>query len=62
MSPPVKKKCPVCDKFFSPEDENAAMPFCSTRCKQIDRAHWLNETYGLPIEPEEAKNVEKEEI
>jgi endogenous inhibitor of DNA gyrase (YacG/DUF329 family) len=29
------------------------MPFCSTRCKQIDAKRWLNEEYGLPYETEQ---------
>lgn len=28
------------------------MPFCSSRCRQIDLGRWLDEGYGLPIEPE----------
>jgi endogenous inhibitor of DNA gyrase (YacG/DUF329 family) len=37
------------------------MPFCSTRCKQIDTKRWLNEEYGLPYEPEYTQTeIEKE--
>ena len=28
------------------------MPFCSTRCKQIDLGRWFDEEFGLPVEPE----------
>jgi endogenous inhibitor of DNA gyrase (YacG/DUF329 family) len=26
------------------------MPFCSSRCKQIDLGRWLGERYGMPFE------------
>jgi endogenous inhibitor of DNA gyrase (YacG/DUF329 family) len=26
------------------------MPFCSTRCQQIDLGRWLGERYSMPIE------------
>ncbi len=42
--------CPTCGKRFSPED-TPAMPFCSTRCQQIDLGRWFNEDIGLPVEP-----------
>jgi endogenous inhibitor of DNA gyrase (YacG/DUF329 family) len=29
------------------------MPFCSSRCRQIDLRRWLGEEYGLPIERQE---------
>ncbi|MBQ9799787.1 MAG: DNA gyrase inhibitor YacG [Thermoguttaceae bacterium] len=38
-------RCPICDKQFSLDDENAALPFCSVRCKSIDAKRWLNEEY-----------------
>ncbi|MDR1960399.1 MAG: DNA gyrase inhibitor YacG [Planctomycetaceae bacterium] len=43
-------KCPICDKRFPENDAEAALPFCSMRCKMIDAARWLNEAYGLPEE------------
>jgi endogenous inhibitor of DNA gyrase (YacG/DUF329 family) len=30
------------------------MPFCSQRCKEIDLANWLTESYGLPYEGDES--------
>ena len=27
------------------------MPFCSSRCQQIDLGRWFNEEIGLPVEP-----------
>ena len=29
------------------------MPFCSIRCKEMDICRWLDEDYGLPVEPNE---------
>ena len=46
-------KCPICQRKFSDEDQKAALPFCSLRCKGIDASRWLGEEYGLPLEPEE---------
>jgi endogenous inhibitor of DNA gyrase (YacG/DUF329 family) len=45
-------RCPVCEKPFE-LDLSPAPPFCSERCRQIDLGHWLEEGYGLPVEPEE---------
>ncbi len=28
------------------------MPFCSSRCQQIDLGRWFNESYGFPYEGE----------
>jgi endogenous inhibitor of DNA gyrase (YacG/DUF329 family) len=42
--------CPVCEQRFDENDDEAAMPFCSSRCKWIDAARWLDERYGLPVE------------
>lgn len=45
-------RCPICDEPFDPE-ASKAMPFCSHRCQQIDLGRWLNEDYGIPLEPED---------
>ncbi len=53
-------RCTVCEREFSPDDPETAMPFCSARCKRIDAVRWLGEEYGLPIEEEaEADNIER---
>jgi endogenous inhibitor of DNA gyrase (YacG/DUF329 family) len=41
--------CPVCDQPFDSEHSDS-LPFCSTRCKRIDLARWLDERYSMPIE------------
>ncbi|MDR2706105.1 MAG: DNA gyrase inhibitor YacG [Planctomycetaceae bacterium] len=42
--------CSICGRIFSESTPDAAMPFCSQRCKMIDAGRWLNEEYGLPVE------------
>ena len=44
--------CPICGRKFR-RSETQAMPFCSSRCRQVDLARWFNESYGLPYEGEE---------
>ncbi|MCA9174696.1 MAG: DNA gyrase inhibitor YacG [Planctomycetales bacterium] len=46
-------RCPVCGKPVDPESPATAMPFCSSRCRDIDLGRWLNEEYGLPAEGQE---------
>lgn len=53
---PAKRKadaimlsCPYCRKEFDRETTKS-MPFCSSRCKQIDLGLWLNEVHGMPYE------------
>lgn len=48
----AQMRCSICGAEFDSE-QSPAMPFCSVRCKQVDRNRWLNEEYGLPWEPEE---------
>jgi len=31
------------------------MPFCSQRCRLVDLGRWLDERYGVPVEPEEGE-------
>ena len=54
-SPQQKRRqvlpCPTCNIQFS-IDATDAMPFCSSRCKQIDLGRWFDEEFGLPVEPE----------
>jgi uncharacterized protein len=41
--------CPICKRTAALRGENAAFPFCSARCKQIDLGHWLDEKYRVPV-------------
>jgi endogenous inhibitor of DNA gyrase (YacG/DUF329 family) len=43
--------CSICGKTFD-LDRSPAMPFCSPRCRGIDRQRWIDERYGLPYESE----------
>ena len=55
--------CSYCGKSFS-RSQTKCMPFCSTRCQQLDLNNWLSESYGLPVEGEEDRefgSVEQEE-
>ena len=38
------RPCPICAK---PSTE-AARPFCSTRCADVDLQRWLSEAYTVP--------------
>jgi endogenous inhibitor of DNA gyrase (YacG/DUF329 family) len=41
-------RCPTCGNTFD-ENSSPAMPFCSSRCRQIDLARWYDERISLPI-------------
>lgn len=40
-------RCPICGKTFSADSLEAALPFCSPRCKLIDLKRWMNEEYTV---------------
>ena len=48
----VLLRCSICQREFRPE-ESPAMPFCSERCRLVDLGRWLDEGYGMPIDPED---------
>ena len=41
-------------------NQTKAMPFCSSRCRQVDLGRWFNEEYGLPFEPTEEEPLLEE--
>ena len=43
-------RCPVC-RQETPWQGNAYRPFCSERCRTLDRGAWASETYHIPGEP-----------
>ena len=47
----TKTKCLICRKPAE-EADNAAYPFCSSRCKTVDLGRWVDEEYKItrPIE------------
>jgi endogenous inhibitor of DNA gyrase (YacG/DUF329 family) len=42
-------RCPTCARPAELRAKNAAFPFCSPRCRQIDLGKWLNEEYRVPV-------------
>lgn len=48
--PKLRTECPICAK---PSDE-AAKPFCSKRCADIDLGRWLKGSYAIPGQDGEA--------
>jgi endogenous inhibitor of DNA gyrase (YacG/DUF329 family) len=44
-----QRKCPKCGKVID-ETMEAAGPFCSKRCREVDLYGWLAEQYPVPVE------------
>lgn len=42
-------RCATCGQTFDPQ-LSKAMPFCSSRCRQIDLNRWLNEEISVPVD------------
>jgi endogenous inhibitor of DNA gyrase (YacG/DUF329 family) len=52
-------KCPICGRLITPElQKTASMPFCSTRCRQVDLNRWLGEHYTVPAAPSDDEEIE----
>jgi endogenous inhibitor of DNA gyrase (YacG/DUF329 family) len=52
-------KCPICGRAITAElQKTASMPFCSTRCRQVDLSRWLGEQYAVPTTPSEGEEDE----
>jgi uncharacterized protein len=49
--------CPICKKLAEPAKVNTASPFCSKRCAAIDLGRWLNGSYAIPVEDDEAERA-----
>ena len=65
----MKKECSICGEKFDfvyqkGEQFPPYFPFCSSRCKQIDLARWLNEKYQIssPITGEELTTKDEEAL
>ena len=39
--------CPICGKKFD-SATSESLPFCGSRCRQIDLGRWLGENYAFP--------------
>jgi len=48
------KRCPECGK---PANE-ALLPFCSKRCRDVDLNRWLSGSYVIPGKPDAEENEE----
>ncbi|MEH2523616.1 MULTISPECIES: DNA gyrase inhibitor YacG [unclassified Bradyrhizobium] len=51
---PPPKPCPVCGKPAHPD----TLPFCSSRCRDVDLNRWLSGRYVIPgrdTDPEDAE-------
>jgi uncharacterized protein len=48
--------CPICKKVLPdvPADFGPR-PFCSTPCKMVDLGNWLDGSYRIPVEGEDAQ-------
>ena len=53
-------RCSYCGKMFV-KTESKSLPFCSSRCKQIDLGMWLTESYGMPYEGDELDALRRRE-
>lgn len=51
-------RCPICGKRFD-SAATEAMPFCSTRCQQIDLSRWLNEEYSVPDDGDDEADLDE---
>jgi uncharacterized protein len=54
-------RCSICGKDARSRTENAAFPFCSVRCKQVDLGKWLNEEYRVATD-ETPESEAREEL
>jgi len=43
-------RCPVCSREVTPH-AGIPLPFCSDRCRVVDLARWLDESYAVPSLP-----------
>jgi uncharacterized protein len=45
--------CPQCGTPAEYSPENRFRPFCSERCRLIDRGAWASDQYRIPAAPQE---------
>ena len=51
---PQAEPCPICGK----PAKAALVPFCSTRCADIDLGRWLTDRYAIPTAEDEDEDAE----
>ena len=49
-----RETCPICG---APTSERLR-PFCSRRCADVDLGRWLTGAYVIPVDPDEADDLE----
>jgi uncharacterized protein len=54
-------RCPTCRSLVRPRSENAAFPFCSTRCRAIDLGRWFTGSYRVPSDPAQDQTTERDD-
>ena len=62
----INATCPICGRRMQGQQISdwPKFPFCSTRCKTVDQARWLSESYGIVKPPEsslEGDELEEED-
>ncbi|MDR0484201.1 MAG: DNA gyrase inhibitor YacG [Alphaproteobacteria bacterium] len=50
--------CPICKKTSSVDKK--IMPFCSSRCKEVDLYKWFSGSYSIPVV--EYDDISEEEL
>jgi uncharacterized protein len=53
-SPGNAKSCPICSK----PAEQAFLPFCSPRCRDVDLNRWLTGSYVVPGREDDVEDPE----
>jgi endogenous inhibitor of DNA gyrase (YacG/DUF329 family) len=48
------KPCPICGK----PSVDAAKPFCSERCRDVDLNRWLSNSYAIPGKPSDDEDAD----
>jgi endogenous inhibitor of DNA gyrase (YacG/DUF329 family) len=56
---PANVKCPTCRRPVLWSPESPYRPFCSDRCRLIDRGAWLSEQHKIPDEAHEPGESER---
>ncbi|MBR1188700.1 DNA gyrase inhibitor YacG [Bradyrhizobium sp. AUGA SZCCT0240] len=54
-SKPSSKPCPECGK---PAENPKTLPFCSSRCRDVDLNRWLSGRYVIPGKENEGEDEE----
>lgn len=49
-------KCPICKTEVT---DLKYRPFCCKRCADVDLGNWFNESYTIPVEELDEKDIEE---